>query len=107
MVLVDSHSKWLEIEQHEGSNELQHYRQLYVSGFQQFGLHETTSTVIMDNNLYRNILQLHLENNEITQIRSSVYHPCSNGGAERFIQTIKKGHKACNIETKHTWSTIK
>ena len=36
--------------------------------------------------------------NGIKHIRSSAYHPCSNRGAERFVQTVKHGLKACHIE---------
>ena len=35
--------------------------------------------------------------NGIKHIRSSAYHPSSNGGAERFVQTAKKGLKAVGI----------
>ena len=40
-----------------------------------------------------------LQVNGIKHIRCSVYQPCSNGGAERFVQTVKKGLRACHIET--------
>ena len=36
--------------------------------------------------------------NGIKHVRCSAYHPCSNGGAEKFVQTIKHGLKACRIE---------
>ena len=36
--------------------------------------------------------------NGIKHIRSSAYHPCSNGGAERFVQTVKQGLRACHID---------
>ena len=37
--------------------------------------------------------------NGVKHIKSSVYHPCSNGGAERFVQTIKQGLNAIHIGT--------
>ena len=36
--------------------------------------------------------------NGINHIRSSTYHQSTNGGAERFVQTVKKGLKGLKIE---------
>ena len=43
---------------------------------------------------FRDFMQM----NGIKHIRSSAYHPSTNGGAERFVQTVKKGLKALKIE---------
>ena len=40
--------------------------------------------------------------NGIKHIFSSAYHPSSNGGAERFVQTVKRGLKALKIENGET-----
>ena len=37
--------------------------------------------------------------NGVKHIRCSAHHPCSNGGAERFVQTMKRGLSAYHIET--------
>ena len=39
-----------------------------------------------------------LKMNGIKHTRSSAYHPCSNGGDERFVQKVKRGLRACHIE---------
>ena len=37
-----------------------------------------------------------LKMNWIKKIRSSAYHPSSNGGAKRSVRTIKRRLKACH-----------
>ena len=104
LVLVDSHSKWLEIELMRGATSY-HTIETLRKWISQFGL---PTQLVSDNGpqFVSNDFKLYLEKNGIKHIRSSVYHPCSNGGAERFIQTIKKGLKACHIETGDTWSKL-
>ena len=39
-----------------------------------------------------------LQMNGVEHIKSSAYHSCSNGGAERFVRTVKWALRACYIE---------
>jgi len=42
-----------------------------------------------------------LNSNDTKHIRSSAYHPSSNGGAERFVQTVKKGLKVAGKQNRN------
>ena len=42
--------------------------------------------------------KMFLDANGIKHTFTSTYHPSSNGGAERFVQTVKLGLKAMGID---------
>ena len=96
LLLADSFSKWIEIECLNRTKSRDSIRvlrqwfsrfgvpiQLVSDNGPQFVSHEFSTFVLM---------------NGIKHIRSSAYHPCSNGGAERFVQTVKQGLRASHIE---------
>ena len=96
LLLVDSHSKWVELE-HMTTTKCYHMIAVFRRWFVQFGI---PLQLVIDNGpqFVSHELSQFLQLNGIKHIRCSAYHPCSNGGAERFVQTIKNGLKKCHIE---------
>ena len=95
LVLVDAHSKWPEVvEMNTTTTEatIRVLRRLFSS----YGL---PKQIISDNGpQFTSVeFQTFMKENGIKHIRSSPYHPASNGQVERFIQTFKRSLKAsCN-----------
>ena len=100
LLVVDTHSKWTEVfemNQTTSTKTIQALRQLFSS----YGLPEQ---VVSDNGPQFVSSEFHnfLLNNGIWHIRSSPYHPASNGLVERFIRTFKEAMKA----SKHDGLTL-
>ena len=88
LVLVDAHSKWPEVvEMNTTTTEatIRVLRRLFSS----YGL---PKQIISDNGpQFTSVeFQTFMKENGIKHIRSSPYHPASNGQVERFIQTFKR-----------------
>ena len=96
LLLVDSHSKWLEVEQ-MSSTKTYHTIQTLRRWFVRFGV---PIQLVSDNGpqFVAAEFEQFLNENGVKHIKCSAYHPSSNGGAERFVQTVKKGLRACHIE---------
>lgn len=96
LIIVDSHSKWLEI-----------YPMLSTSAsktivvlrevFARYGL---PKNIVSDNGpqFVAEEFQQFMRANGIRHIRTSPYHPASNGAAERVVQTVKKAIRAGHRE---------
>ena len=96
IILVDSHSKWMEIEIVRNTNAV-HTIAILRKWFSQFGV---PIQLVSDNGpqFTSSLFKTFTKMNGIKHVFSSAYHPSSNGGAERFVQTVKRGLKALNIE---------
>ena len=92
MVIVDAHSKWLEV---VPMSTIMTEKTLDVvrSMFARYGLPEQ---LVSDNGpqFISSEFERFMKENGIKHIRTSPYHPASNGEAERFIQTFKNYLKA-------------
>ena len=96
LILVDSYSKWCEVEVK---------KQIHATStidtcrlwFSKYGL---PNQVVTDNDTQftSNQFSEFCKRNGIKHITSAPFHQSSNGQAERFVQTIKKGLKMNNIE---------
>ncbi len=89
LVIIDAHSKWIEVFPTSGSTSvivIEHLRTLFA----QFGLLET---IVSDNGscFMSEEFSSFLLANGIKHIISAPYHPASNGLAERAVQIVKKG----------------
>jgi hypothetical protein len=92
LVVVDAHSKWaevIEMSSTTSSKTIVELRKLFSA----YGLPEQ---IVSDNGpqFVAEEFATFLKLNGIRHIRCSPYHPSSNGGAERFIQTFKQAMKA-------------
>ena len=92
LVVVDAHSKWaevIEMSSTTSSKTIVELRKLFSA----YGLPEQ---IVSDNGpqFVAEEFTTFLKLNGIRHIRCSPYHPSSNGGAERFIQTFKQAMKA-------------
>ena len=87
LVIVDSHSKWMEVHVMTSSAKatIEH---LQIT-FAQMGL---PTTLVSDNGpcFVSEEFKQFLKCNGITHITSAPYHPASNGLAERAVQTLKQ-----------------
>ena len=88
LVVIDAHSKWLEVFQVKNATTIQKLRTLFA----QFGL---PKTVVSDNGSCFTSREFHLfmSRNGIHHIRTSPYHPSSNGLAERAVRVFKESFK--------------
>ena len=100
LLLVDSHSKWMEAEVMSSTTSYSTVKVLR-RWIAQFGL---PKQLVSDNEPQFTSVEFSnfLKMNGIKHVRCSAYHPSSNGGAERFVQTIKQGLRAIHIETGDT-----
>ena len=91
LVIVDAHSKWLEI--HEvASATSQSTIERMASSFTTHGLPEllvTDNGSVFTSSEFEEFLQRH----GIRHVTSSPYHPATNGLAERAVQTFKTAMK--------------
>ena len=95
-MLADSHSKWIELECLNRTKTCDTIKVLR-QWFSTFGI---PVQLVSDNGqqYISHKFEEFTKMNGIKHIRSSAYHPYSNGGAERFVQTVKQGLKACHID---------
>ena len=97
MVVVDAHSKWLEVfpmTTTTTEKTLEVLRNLFAS----YGLPEQ---LVSDNGpqFTSHKFELCMKANGIKHIRTSPYHPASNGEVERFVQTFKQAMQAGKSDT--------
>ena len=86
MIIVDIFSKWPEVIQMATTSAEKTVRSL----FSRYGL---PRTIVTDNGpqFTSSTFEAFCKNNEICHKRSAPYHPSTNGEAERFVQSFKKG----------------
>ena len=92
MLVVDAHSKWVEIFP-LNSNTTEKTLQLLQNLFASYGLPDQ----IVTNNgsqFTSSEFQRFTKANGIKRIRSAPYHAATNGEAERYVQTFKKSLRA-------------
>ena len=91
LVVVDAHTKWIEVVPMSNSTSFCTIQQLRTL-FAQFGI---PRTVVTDNGLcfISEEFREFMTRNGIHHIRSSPYHPASNGLAERVVRVFKEGFK--------------
>ena len=89
LVIVDSHSKWLEVHVTHSASSAVTIEKLQTT-FAALGLPEI---IVSDNgtSFTSQEFQTFLKQNGIQHVRTSAYHPSSNGLAERYVQTVKQG----------------
>ncbi|MEE4247260.1 MAG: RNase H-like domain-containing protein, partial [Kangiellaceae bacterium] len=91
LVLVDAHSKWLEVHVCKSTTTAATINKLRRT-FSQLGLPDI---LVSDNgpNLVSAEMRAFTEGNGIRHIRVAPYHPASNGLAERAVRTVKEALK--------------
>ena len=101
LVIVDSHSKWLEVRMVHSvtsTSTIQELRSVFAT-------HGLPEIIVSDNGtaFTSNEFQEFTSKNSIRHIKTAPYHPASNGLAERAVQTFKEGLKKLtkgSVETK-------
>ena len=101
LVIVDSHSKWLEVrivQSVTSSSTIQELRSVFAT-------HGLPEIIVSDNGtaFTSSEFQEFTSKNGIRHIKTAPYHPASNGLAERAVQTFKEGLKKLtegSVETK-------
>ena len=97
LLLVDSYSKWMEVDIIPVTSSFKTI-EILRRWFSQFGL---PYQLVSDNGPQFTSTEFEhfMKSNGVKHIFTSSYHPSSNGGAERFVQTIKNGLRTANIQT--------
>ena len=92
LVVVDSHSKWLEMIPMTSTTTEKTLEALSTL----FAAHGLPEQIVSDNGPQFTSAEFEtcMKKNGIKHIRSAPGHPSSNGEAERFVQTFKRGLKA-------------
>ena len=88
-VLVDAHSKWLEVHLMKSTTSTATIEKLREI----FATHGLPRTVVSDNgpNFSSREFEVFMSQNGIKHIKVSPYHPASNGQAERAVRIFKEG----------------
>ena len=91
MMQVDAHSKWVEVRQVQSATSTATVKKLRTV----FATHGLPEKIITDSGSVFTSAEFEsfLELNGIIHVRSSPYHPASNGLAERAVQLFKHGVK--------------
>ena len=91
LVLIDSHSKWLEVHPVTTATSAVTIEKLKFI----FSTHGLPDMIVSDNGsvFTSNEFTNFMKHNGITHIKSSPYHPSTNGLAERAVQTFKSNMK--------------
>lgn len=101
LVLVDSHSKWLDAHIMSNITAMATTEKLRSV----FAIHGLPDAVVSDNGptFTSEVFQEFMEKNGIRHVRTAPYHPASNGLAERAVETLKEGLRKMSghsLETK-------
>ena len=101
LVLVDAHSKWLEVVPVSAATSMVTIEKLRTI----FATHGLPERIVTDNGsvFTSEEFENFLHGNGIAHTRTAPYHPASNGLAERSVQTFKQGIKRLRegtVETK-------
>ena len=96
LVITDAHSKWPEVYTMSSTTANKTITKLRET-FARYGLPEQ---LISDNGpqFVSEELETFLRVNGVKHIRSSPYHPASNGAAERLVQTVKQALEAGRVD---------
>ena len=88
LVVIDVFSKWLEVSPLSAATLIQHLRSIFAT-------HGLPQSFVTDNGsqFTRAEFEAFMKNNGIRHIKSSPYHPASNGLAERAVQCFKESMK--------------
>ena len=91
LVIIDAHSKWLEVLPVNNATTATTIEQL----LNVFATHGLPNTIVSDNGsvFTSDEFTNFVKQNGIEHIRTSPYHPASNGLVERSVQTFKMGLK--------------
>ena len=92
LIIVDAHSKWIDAHIVSSTSSAATIEKLRMT----FATHGLPQTVVSDNGtaFTSSEFQEFMRGNGIEHLRSTPYHPSSNGLAERAVQTVKTGvHK--------------
>ena len=91
LVIVDAHSKWMEIFPMNQSTSTATIEKLR----QTFAVHGLPEILVSDNGtcFTSEMFETFLKNNGIRHLCSAPYHPSTNGLAERAVQVLKQGLK--------------
>ena len=89
LILVDTHSKWLDVHQMQSitsANTIEKLRAVFAT-------HGLPRKVVTDNgsSFTSEEFRSFMSENGITHVTTAPYHPSSNGLAERAVQTFKRG----------------
>ena len=92
LILVDAHSKWLDVHQMQSitsANTIEKLRAVFAT-------HGLPRKVVTDNgsSFTSEEFRTFMSENGITHVTTAPYYPSSNGLAERAVQTFKRGLKA-------------
>ena len=101
LVLIDAHSKWLEVHLMKSISAVPTIERLKSI----FAIHGVPRKIVTDNGpaFVSEEFRLFMSQNGIIHVKSAPYHPSTNGLAERAVQTFKQGllhQKLGSIETK-------
>ena len=101
LLVIDAHSKWLEVEVVNSANTTTTVEKLRRI----FAAHGLPSTVVSDNGsvFTSEEFYIFMNRNGIHHIRTTPYHPASNGQVERAVQIFKEGikrHTTGSLETR-------
>ncbi|MDA8003069.1 MAG: DDE-type integrase/transposase/recombinase, partial [Alphaproteobacteria bacterium] len=96
LVVVDAHSKWLEVEMVPTTSSRHTIEKLRSM----FAMHGLPELLVSDNASVFTSAEFKefLKRNGIRHATSAPYHPSSNGLAERYVQTFKVAMKKCSAE---------
>ena len=91
LVLVDAHSKWMEVHLMQSITASKTIESLRII----FSTHGLPRTIVTDNGptFTSSEFAKFVSSNSIRHIKSSPYHPSTNGLAERAVQSLKQGLK--------------
>jgi transposase InsO family protein len=101
LIIVDAHSKWTEVH-HMKSTTTEKTMETMRRVFAQHGV---PLELVSDNGpqFTSENFEKFLKLNNIKHLKSPAFHPSTNGEAERFVQTFKKGMKA-RKHLKNSWN---
>ena len=98
-VLIDAHSKWVDIHIVQSATSAVTIRKLRQS----FSNHGIPDLIVSDNgtNFTSSEMEGFLRSNGVQHICSAPYHPASNGLAERAVQTLKNSLRKEGVVSLH------
>ncbi|PIO75318.1 integrase core domain protein [Teladorsagia circumcincta] len=104
MVVVDAFSKWPEVVEMKNISANQTVKELSTM-IARYGLPQT---IVSDNGTQfcSDQFRKMCEEGGIEHLRTAPYHPQSNGLAERFVDTLKRGIKKFKREEKPSEATL-